>query len=87
MSGRPVDVISVCRRDGTIEPLRMQVEDDRRQMVRVDIEEIMGKREIPHTGVEARVFLCRGTMESRACMFELKYTFRSHCWSVLRRVY
>ena len=87
MAGRPVDVISVCRKDGTIEPLRMQVEDDRKQMVRVDIEEIVGKREIPHAGVEARVFLCRGTMESISCMFEIKYAFRSHCWSILRRVY
>ncbi len=87
MVGRPVDVISVCRADGTIEPLRMQVEDEHRQLVRVDIEEIVGKREIPHVGVEAKVFLCRGTMASHDCMFELKYTFRSHCWSVLRRVY
>ena len=87
MAGRPVDVISVCRADGSIEPLRMQVEDDQRQLVRVDIEEVVGKREIPYVGVEAKVFLCRGTMASRDCMFELKYTFRSHCWSILRRVY
>ena len=87
MVGRPVDVISVCRADGSIEPLRIQVEDGEKGMVRVNIEEIVGKREIPHAGVEARVFLCRGSMSSRDCMFELKYTFRSHCWSVLRRVY
>ena len=87
MTGRPVDVISVCRADGNIEPLRMQVEDDRKQRIRVDIEEIVARREIPHVGVEARVFLCRGSMAGRDCMFELKYTFRSHCWCVLRRVY
>ena len=87
MAGRPVDVISVCRADGTIEPLRMQVEDDHREMIRVHIEQIAARREISHVGAEARVFLCRGSMASRDCMFELKYTFRSHCWSVLRRVY
>ena len=87
MAGKPVDMISVCRADGSIEPLRMQVENDRKELVRVDIEQIVGKREIPHVGVEARVFLCRGTMASRDCMFEVKYTYRSHCWSVLRRVY
>ena len=87
MVGKPVDVISVCRADGSIEPLRMQVEDDRHQLIRVNIEQIVSKREIPYVGVEARVFLCRGSMESRDCMFEIKYTFRSHCWSVLRRVY
>lgn len=87
MSGKPVDVISVCRADGSMEPLRFQVEGAQKQMVRVDVEEIVSRREIPHVGVEARVFLCRGTMDSRECMFELKYTFRAHCWQVLRRVY
>ena len=87
MSGKPVDVISVCRADGSIEPLRFQVPDAQQQMVRVCVDEIVGKREIPHVGVEARVFLCRGTMEDHECMFELKYTFRAHCWQILRRVY
>ena len=87
MVGKPVDMISVCRADGTIEPLRMQVEDAQNQRIRVNIEQIVGKREIPYVGAEARVFLCRGNMAGHDCMFEVKYTFRSHCWSVLRRVY
>lgn len=87
MSGKPVDVISVCRADGTIEPLRFQVEGPQKQMIRVFIDEIVSRREIPHVGVEARVFMCRGTMEERECMFELKYSFRAHCWCILRRVY
>ena len=87
MNGKPVDVISVCRADGSIEPLRFQVEGSQNQMVRVLVEEIVGRREIPRVGVEAKVFLCRGTMENHECMFELKYSFRAHCWSILRRVY
>ena len=87
MSGKPVDVISVCRADGEIEPLRFQVEGAQHQMVRVLVDEIVGKREIPYVGVEAKVFLCRGTMDDRECMFELKYIFRAHCWQILRRVY
>ena len=87
MMGRPVDMISVCRADGTIEPLRFRVEDGEKRMIRVNIEQVVSKREIPYVGVEATVFLCRGAMDSRECMFELKYAFRSHCWSILRRVY
>ena len=87
MGGKPVDVISVCRSDGSIEPLRFQVPGAQQQMVRVDVDEIVARREIPHVGVEARVFLCRGTMGDRECMFELKYSFRPHCWHILRRVY
>ena len=87
MSGRPVDVISVCRADGSIEPLRFQVEGSQNQMVRVSVEEIVGRREIPHVGAEAKVFLCRGTMDQRECRFELKYSIRPHCWQILWRLY
>ena len=87
MVGRPVDVIAVFRADGGLEPLRIQTENAQKEKVRVDVEEIVARREIPHVGVEARVFLCRCTMEDHGCMFELKYTFRAHCWSILRRIY
>ena len=63
MGGKPVDVISVCRTDGSIEPLRFQVPGSQQQMVRVDVDEIVGRREILHVGVEARIFLCRGTKQ------------------------
>lgn len=87
MLGTPVDVISVCGSDGTIVPLRMRVEDEEHRLCRVNIEQIVSKKEIPYTGMEAHIFLCRGTMAQRPCMFEIKYTFRTHCWKILRRVY
>ena len=87
MGGKAVDVISVCRADGSIEPLRLRVEGEQHQLVRVDIEEVVSRREILHVGMEAHVFLCRGTMENRCCMFELMYLFRAHCWRILRRIY
>lgn len=87
MGGKAVDVISVCHADGSIEPLRLRVEGEQHQLVRVDIEEVVSRREIPHVGMEAHVFLCRGTMENQCCMFELMYLFRAHCWRILRRLY
>ena len=87
MVGKPVDVISVCGTDGTIIPLRMQVEDEEHQKLRVNIDQVVSRKEIHYVGVEAHIFLCRGTMARRPCMFELKYTFRTHSWSVLRRLY
>lgn len=87
MLGKPVDVISVCGCDGTIIPLRMQVEDNEHNRVRVRIDQVVSRKEIHYVGVEAHIFLCRGTMARRPCMFELKYTFRSHSWCILRRLY
>ena len=82
----PVDVISVCNADGAIRPLRLRLEQPR-EKVRIDIEEVLKVTEISHVGVEAAVFLCRASPHGRPILFELKYTFRSHSWCLLRRIY
>lgn len=80
---RSVDVISVCSADGTIKPLRLQLEDEEHQLLRINIQEVISVREIQHVGVEAHVFLCRASVYGREWKFELKYTFRSHSWCML----
>ena len=87
MLNRPVDVISVCNADGTIKPLRFRFEDESNQLLRVDIEEVVNTREVQFVGVEAAIFLCRATVGGQPWMFELKYTFRTHCWCIHRRFY
>ena len=42
----PVDVISVCSADGSIKPLRIRLEDENHQLLRVDIDEIISTKEI-----------------------------------------
>jgi len=82
---RPVDVISVCNADGSIMPLRLQFVDDERQLLRINIQEVIRVQEIPYVGAEASVFLCKARVYDREWKFELKYSFRSHSWSMLRR--
>lgn len=82
----PVDVISVCNADGEIRPLRLRLEEGSQEAVRIDIDEVLKVTEIPHVGVEAHVFLCRARPHGREMLFELKYTFRSHSWCLLRRI-
>lgn len=83
----PVDVISVCNRSGEIRPLRFQLEDEEHQLLRVNIQEVVSVREVHHVGVEANIFLCRARVHDRDWTFELKYTFRSHTWRLLGKVY
>lgn len=83
----PVDVISVCNTEGEIRPLRFQLEDEEHQLLRVNIQEVVSVREIQHVGVEAHIFLCRARVHDREWNFELKYTFRSHTWRLLGKVY
>lgn len=84
---RTVDVISVCSADGQIRPLRLRLEDEQKQSVRVDIEEIVSTKQVTYVGIEAQIFLCRARVWGREWLFELKYLFRSHIWWMLGRVY
>ena len=83
----PVDVIAVCSADGSIKPLRLRMEDEEHQLLRIDIEEVISCKEIQYVGIEAHVFLCRATVRGRESVFELKYTIRSHNWCLMRKVY
>ena len=83
----PVDVISMCSASGEIRPLRLRLEDEQHQLLRIDIEEILSTKEIQYVGIEATVYLCRATVGEQQWLFELKYTFRTHTWSLVRKVY
>ena len=84
---QPVDVISVCSADGQIRPLRLRMEDEEHQLLRIDIDEIISMKPIQYVGIEAQIFLCKAVVKGREWLFELKYTIRSHNWCIHRRVY
>ena len=82
-----VDVISLCTADGQIRPLRMRVEDRAKELIRVDIDEIVSVRRVDYVGVESINYLCRGRVAHRPWLFELRYSVRTHTWCLLRRLY
>lgn len=84
---RPVDVIAMCSAAGDIRPLRLRVEDDHHQLLRIDIDEVISVKKIQYVGIEAHVFLCRAMVKGIESVFELRYTIRSHSWCLLRKVY
>ena len=84
---QPVDVISVCSANGDIKPLRLRMEDEEHQLLRVDIHEIISVKPIQFVGIEAQIFLCKSIVQGKEWLFELKYTIRTHTWCILRKVY
>ncbi len=79
----PVDVIAVHTAGGELRPLRLRVEDESAQPLRIDIEQILSVKQISYVGIEAQVFLCRATVWGRQRLFELKYLIRSHSWQIV----
>ena len=83
----PVDVISMCSANGEIRPLRLRMESEEHQLLRVDIDEIISSKRVQYVGIEAHIFLCRAMVREKQWLFELKYTIRSHSWCLMRKVY
>lgn len=84
---QPVDVISVCSANGDIQPLRLRLEDEEHQLLRIDILEVISMKPIQFVGIEAQIFLCKAMVKGKEWLFELKYTIRTHNWCIHRRVY
>lgn len=84
---KPVDVISVCNADGSIQPLRLRLGDGERGYFRMDITQVLDTKEIEYVGIESKWFLCRGRVENREHLFELKYYYRTHIWSIVRMIH
>ncbi len=82
----PVDVISVCSAAGELRPLRLRLEDESHQLLKINIEEVLRVQDIHHVGAEAHIFLCRATVWDQKWTFELKYAIRTHTWWMLGRV-
>ena len=83
----PVDVISICSAGGEIRPLRIRLEDEEHQLLRIDIDEVISVKSIQYVGIEAQIFLCRATVQGMRMLFELKYTIRTHSWCLMRKVH
>ena len=83
----PVDVISMCSANGDIRPLRLRMESEDHQLLRVDIDEIVSSKPVQYVGIEAIIFLCRAMVEEKERLFELRYTIRTHSWCLMRKVY
>jgi hypothetical protein len=80
-----VDMIAVCNADGTLLPLRFRFEDGERQIRRVQVLEILSRREIRYVNVEAYEFTCRARTEEQERLMRLRYAIRTHRWSLFQR--
>lgn len=83
----PVDVIAVCLASGQMQPLRVRLEGEDRQLIRLDISRVVSVREVAYVGIEAMIYLCQAEAGERRHLFELRYTIRSHHWDLMQWVY
>ena len=83
----PVQMIAHCDADGTMKPLRFRFEDEAHMLHTVQICEVVDSRRVEYVGIEALVYVCKAVTEGAERLFELRYTVRSHRWSLVREIY
>ena len=86
IQNKPIDVISLCSADGAIQPLRFQINEDGQSAVRINIDQVISMKPVMMVGIESMIFLCRCSIAGVSRLFEIKYTVRSHTWSLVRVV-
>lgn len=82
-----IEMISVCATDGRITPLRFRMEDETHCLQTVPITRVISSVPIQYAGVDAIQYLCNAAVDGREKLFELRYTIRTHCWTLFRVVY
>lgn len=82
-----IEMISVCAADGRLTPLRFRMEDEEHCLKTVPILQVLVSKPIQYAGVDAIQYLCKVLTEEKERVFELRYTIKTHRWSIFRVVY
>jgi len=82
-----VEMISVCSADGKLTPIRFRMEGEDHELQVVPILRVMSCNTVHYAGIDAIQYLCKGKVQDHEKLFELRYTLKTHCWSILRVVY
>ncbi len=82
-----VEMICVCGADGKLTPLRFRMETEEGCLQTVIITQVLVSKPIAYAGVDAIQYLCKTDAGGQERLFELRYTVKTHRWSVFRVVY
>ena len=87
MENLQIEMISLCAVDGTLTPLRFRLEDKEHCLQTVAIRQVVCYKPIQYAGVDAMQYPCKAVIEGKETLFELRYTIKTHRWTLFRVVY
>ena len=82
-----IEMLSVCAPDGSITPLRFRMEDEAHRLETVCITQVVCVKPIQYAGIDAIQYLCRVCENARERLLELRYTVKTHRWTMFWVVY
>lgn len=87
MPNQKIEVIAHCDAFGALHPLRFRFEDEQHLLCSASVTEVVATKEIRFVGIETLQYICKATLNGAERMFELRYTVRSHSWTLYRVIY
>lgn len=78
----PIQLVSVFSTQGDICPRWFRYENDRHEILKVDINEILMKKEIQFVGIRMIQYICKAIMDGDERLFELRYDILAHKWTL-----
>lgn len=90
MDGRTnlqIEMICVCAADGSLTPLRFRMEDEERRLQTVPIAQVLVAKPIQYAGIDAIRYLCKAVLDGKERLFEVRYTIKTHRWTLFRVIY
>ncbi|MBQ6431820.1 MAG: hypothetical protein IJJ99_08095 [Oscillospiraceae bacterium] len=82
-----IEMISVFATDGSITPLRFRLENEEHCLETVTISQVVSVKPICFAGIDAIQYLCKAVVEEKEKLFEVRYTVKTHRWTLFRVVY
>ncbi len=86
-SNIPVQLVSVFSTLGEITPSWFRYEDESHKIIKVQISEIISKKELNFVGIKMIQFICKALVLDTMRMFELRYHILSHKWTLHQMIY
>jgi hypothetical protein len=81
----PVQLISSCSTLGEFIPLRFRyVVPNTHELITVDIDEILSKKENTFSGLHEFIYICSAAIRGEHKFFSLRYSIITHRWSIFQ---
>lgn len=82
----PIQTLCVVSTVGDLKPIWFRYEDEEHIIKRVDICEILTKKETALAGRKSLVFTCAATLDDISAIVELQYMIDTHKWVLKRKI-
>lgn len=77
----PIQTFCVVSTLGDFTPLRFRFENSEHEIITVNINEVLSRKETNFAGINEIKYVCNALIDEEMKMFELKYSIPTHRWS------